>query len=244
MLRHSCPDFDDVASALSSQSKAELSLARNQARAFGLDLRKYAGTQKGEFVDDLLAVAEAGGAQSQLATETNTSLQAFRDGLEPVRNQESEYRKWQDMAAAADATAARSRAAVATAKANLNALKAKKGTPPAEITKAEVAVASASRKAEADDNSAIDLRQKFSMLEGPYRKRWLQAFKSPLVALINARYAGAEKMVAVAEQFQTAAARMHIYDDKTIEGLQKKLQEVEEAEQAYKSRFSQDGAGA
>jgi hypothetical protein len=241
MLRRT-GDFDDVASALSSQSKAELSLAKNQARAFGPDLRKYASTQKGEFIDDLLAVADAGTAQSELEGETNTSLHTFRQALEPVRNQETEYRLWREMTETADLTAAKSRAAVATAEANLRALSAKQGTPSAEITKAEVAVASAYRKAEADDNSAVDLRQKFSTMEGPYRKRWLGAFKSPLVALINARYAAAEKMVDVAERFQTAAARIHIYDDATIEGLQSRLREVEEEEQSYRTRFPQGGA--
>jgi uncharacterized protein YerC len=242
MLHRNSVDFNDVVSALSSQSKVQHSLAKNRAGAFGPNLRKYAVKQKGEFVDDLLAVADAGTAQSQLEVEASAALQTFRQNLQTLGNQETEYSLWRDLATTAVSNAAKSRAAIATAEANLKTLRAKQGTTPAEISRAEIDLAAAYRKAETDDNSAADIRQKFSTMEGSYRKRWLSEFKSPLVGLISGRYAAAERMATVADQFHTAAARIHIYDDQKIEKLQRKLQAAEEAEQAYRSRFPYDAA--
>jgi hypothetical protein len=221
------PEFHAVIFGLASQSRAEATIVKGQTRAFSEDLRKYANNQRGDFIQDLLALADAGVGQYTLGTETSASLASLPQDLQPLLAQEAEMAKWRDICQVAKDNAAKSRAAADKAEANLNTVKAKKKSQ-SDIAKAEFAHAAAQRKAETDESSAADQQDALDKQEAPYRRKWLESLKAPLIAAINVRQSAAEKMIEVADQIEAAAARMHDFEDPSVEGLQKKLRDAEE----------------
>ena len=213
-VKHFTP-FHDMILALNNVIKAEESIIKGQSKAFGEELRRYANSQKEDFVAALIAVADAGQQQVKLQQEVNSQFTTLPRDLQPLLQQETEMHKWREIVFKAVETAEKSRKEVEKAEAALNTSKARGN--PADIAKKEAILASCQRKADDDTKSANDQKASLDEKEQPYREKFLDTFVSTLVASMNLRYKAAEQMFALADNFQEAAEKMHDFHDPSID---------------------------
>ena len=133
-VKHFTP-FHDMILALNNVIKAEETIIKGQSKAFGEELRRYANSQKEDFVAALIAVADAGQQQVKLQQEVNSQFTTLPRDLQPLLQQETEMHKWREIVFKAIDTAEKSRKEVEKAEAALNTSKARGN--PADIAKKE-----------------------------------------------------------------------------------------------------------
>jgi hypothetical protein len=219
------PEFHAVISSLETLSKSETTIVQGQGRAFAEEFRRYAKSQKGNFADALNSVCDAGSQQVKVQQEILSSLQKLPQDLQPLLAQEAEISKWREVSINADALAAKSREIAERAQANLQ--RAKSSGRAADIGKAESAFSAAQRKADSDQSSADDQKSSLEKKEAPFRAQFLESFVTPLSATIDVRYKAAERLLALADDFQAAAERIEDFPDPTVERFEKRLADLE-----------------
>jgi hypothetical protein len=218
-LRH-FPEFHAVIASISALTKAEVTIVEGQMRAFGEEFHRYAGSQKGDFGTALNEICKSGSEQVKIERETLSSLQSLPQDLQPLLGQEAEISQWRQLSNSFNETAAKSRLAADKAEAALQ--RATGGSRQ----KAEQACSAAKRKAETDESSAADQKAALDKREETFQRKFLESFVSPLVAAVDVRYKSAERMLALAGEFQTAAEQITVFEDPAIERFQKRLDEL------------------
>jgi hypothetical protein len=214
------PEFHAVIASLSSLSKAEATIIEGQMRAFGDEFRRYASSQKEGFVDALNGICTAGTEQVKIERETLSNAQALPRDLQPLLALEADIAQWRQLSHNFDETAAKSRAAADKADA---ALQKAIGS---SRQKAEQTCSAAKRKAETDESSAADQKAALDKREEPFRRKFLESFVTPLAASIEVRYKSAERVLALTNEFQSAADQIALFEDPMIERLQKRLEDL------------------
>lgn len=213
-VKHFTP-FHDMILSLNTVIKEEEAIIKSWGKAYGEELRRYANSQKEDFVAALIAVADAGQQQIKVQQEVNTQFTSLPRDLQPLLQQETEMHKWREIVFKAVETAEKSRKEVEKAEAALNSSKARGN--PTDIAKKEGLLAAAQRKAEDDTNTANDQKKSLDEKEPPYREKFLDTFVSTLVASINLRYKSAEQLLALADNFQEAAEKMADFHDSSVD---------------------------
>jgi hypothetical protein len=223
-LRH-YPEFHAMIGVLADLDKAEESLLQNQNRAFGPEFRKYAGGQKGTIPTALKSTAEAGTQQAKINSEVFTALRTLSRDLQPLLAQETEWSKFKENVGAVVGQSERSNQAAERADAAL--AKAKATVRPTDIAKAEAAANSAHVKQRDDETAAERQKSALAEKEPVYRQKFLESLVAPLTAAINIRFKAAEKLIALADEFESAAEGFQDFEDPAIKAHEAALQDLE-----------------
>lgn len=219
------PEFHNMIDSLETNRKAEQNIIEGHQKAYGSEYKSYAQKQKGDLPQYLTNMSDVGQSEISCIQDTFQSLSSFNHDLQTLLEQETEMSKLIKNYELATEQATKSRQAQEKAESGVN--KAKLSGNPGNLAKAEALLQQAQRKYEADAGIAKEQKERLAQLENPYQIRFLESYITPLSAMFNLRMKTCEKLIEIADNYKTAAEKLHDFDDDEIPKIQEELEKVE-----------------
>jgi hypothetical protein len=215
------PEFHAMTTAISDVQNAEEMIIQSQERAFRREFRRYAKSHPGSVSSSLTAIADSGRQQFKINLEVFNALRPFTSSLEPLLLLESDFSKIRSQTAHAADLAEQSRQHAERAHNALSKL------PTADTIKAQAAADAADAKYREDEANAAREQHNFRQSESIFQRKFLESLTTTLNQAIEVRMDAAEKMQELAFEFETAAANLEDFEDRSIWADQQILLEIE-----------------
>lgn len=216
MKGRSFPECALMINALNTLKSAEDQCIEYTQKAFNDDgLVGYGKIQHPVTKDSIDMVAAAGNHYASDSRSVSADLASSADSFAPLFDKHESISKWRNLMSASEATAQKSSEDAKRAKANLD--KAKRSGNPNTISKAEMALSAAQRRAENDEQSMMESRKIYDENLGPYKCEFWDEFSTAFNSILDKRIDAAKKRDEIIQEFQSAVDSFVDYDDVKLE---------------------------
>lgn len=219
----SFPEYSMMVNSLNSIQKNEILCIDNMRKAFDDDgFPGYGKLQQPTTQETINKLTEAGIHYVDDSRKLCEQLADMPDYFDKLLMHYEEIMKWKVLLHNVETA---SQESTENAKRAKNAYdKARKSGNPNSVSKAEIALSSANRKAEDDKQSLAESKKRMSEVEEPYKAKFLEDFSSSLCSILDKRIEAVKQRKQVIKEFQDATATFVDYKDSKIDNYEATIQ--------------------
>ena len=223
----SFPEYHNAYDAVIQNREAEKDIIDNMTKAFGPDFQKFYKAQPEDLHGGLSSIQQGGVNEGKILTDLHSTLavlpqdfHVYLDSFETKRKKQADVEDLESKAKKSDEKAKATEQKLAQLRA--------KSSP--DVPKTEALAVQLRSKATADNDKAVEARQKFEEYNKEYQTNFANTFITMMEAFFEARQKAAKQLSTTGTEIENAVQQLHEYNDKNIASLRERLQKYEEVE--------------